>query len=183
MAEATTAAELLDRLGDEQLVLAGTDLSAFVSSPATPGSLRLAIADPTPKRVELARRVVERGSAWRGRSEIWFTPNGLLTEGGKLAFAFPGVEPNFAADVDDVTEHFGISVPRSTLDTEIGHQSLSIIWLGRLLSSALREIGVEPDVILGHSLGEWTAMIESEVVPTQIIDDESANSPQGERPV
>ena len=171
VAEATTAAELLDRLGDEQLVLAGTDLSAFVSSPATPGSLRLAIADPTPKRVELARRVVERGSAWRGRSEIWFTPNGLLTEGGKLAFAFPGVEPNFAADVDDVTEHFGISVPRSTLDTEIGHQSLSIIWLGRLLSSALREIGVEPDVILGHSLGEWTAMIESEVVPTQIIDE------------
>ena len=37
--------------------------------------------------------------------------------------------------------------------------------LGRLLDLALRAAGHTPDVYAGHSLGEWTGMVVSELVP------------------
>src|SRR5205814_7244275 len=39
---------------------------------------RLGIVDPTAKRLGLARRIAALGQAWRGRSDIWFSPAPLL---------------------------------------------------------------------------------------------------------
>ncbi|MFD0536355.1 ketoacyl-synthetase C-terminal extension domain-containing protein [Actinomadura luteofluorescens] len=35
---------------------------------------RLAIVGPTARRLDLARALVQRGTAWRGRSDVWFSP-------------------------------------------------------------------------------------------------------------
>ncbi|MER7543319.1 beta-ketoacyl synthase N-terminal-like domain-containing protein [Spirillospora sp. NPDC127506] len=119
---------------------------------------RLAIVGPTPRRLELARAVVQRGTAWRGRSDVWFSPRPLLAEGGRLAFLFPGFEPAFAPRVADVAEHFGMPDPGLTGRTDLIGHAADVLGAGRLLAAALAELGVEADVMAGHSLGEWTAM-------------------------
>lgn len=130
---------------------------------------RIAIVAPTPRRLDLARAVVQRGTAWRGRSDVWFSPRPLLAEGGRLAFLFPGFEAAFDPRVDDVAEHFGLPEPETTGRTDLAGHAADIVAAGRLLASALAELGVEPDVAAGHSLGEWTAMITAGMVEPEAV--------------
>ena len=70
---------------------------------------------------------------------MWFEPEGLLTSGGRLAFLFPGVEPEFAPNVADVATHFGLpDLPDLTGRPALEAQSLGIIAVGRLLADAPR---------------------------------------------
>ncbi len=166
MATGDDLAAVAAQLADDDAVLAGSDLETL----RAPGPLRLAIADPTPKRIELARKVVDRGQAWRGRNDVWFAPEGLIAAGGRVAFAFPGVEPTFEARVDDVAAHFGVGaelVPRSS---DLERQGANIMYVGRLLTEALAALNVRPDVVVGHSLGEWTAMLVAGAVTREAID-------------
>ncbi|MCX4751519.1 polyketide synthase dehydratase domain-containing protein [Kitasatospora sp. NBC_01287] len=122
---------------------------------------RVAIADPTAKRLALARRALARGRAWRGRGDVWYAPQPLLGPGraGRTAFLFPGLEGEFAPRVDDVADHFGL--PRPDLAggvADVGRHGAGVVAVGRLLDQALRRIGVRPDAVAGHSVGEWTAM-------------------------
>lgn len=133
--------------------------------PEGAGPCRLAIAGPTAERLRLARKVVERASPWRGRQDVWFTDRPLLTD-GKLALLFPGFEPEPAGSVDDISDHFGM--PRLALNRRgwkdggsgvMIDVSVDIVAMGCFLADALHRLGIEGDLLAGHSLGEWTAMI------------------------
>ncbi|OKK16037.1 beta-ketoacyl synthase [Streptomyces sp. CB00455] len=135
------------------------------------GPVRLGIVGPTPKRLALARRIVAKGEAWQGRGDVWFSPRPLLGGGGRgrTAFLFPGLEGEFTPRVEDIADHFGL--PRPPLEAPppgdgrvrepgggLGRHGLGVVAVGRLLDTALRRIGVVPDAVAGHSVGEWTAM-------------------------
>ena len=159
-------AEVAAQLGDVDAVLAGSDLAALPAA----GPVRLAIADPTAKRLELARKVVDRGQPWRGRNDVWFAPEGLIATGGKVAFAFPGIEPTFDARVDDVARHFGVEAELVARSSDLERQGAGIMYVGRLLTEAFSALRIRPDVVVGHSLGEWTAMLVAEAVTREAID-------------
>jgi acyl transferase domain-containing protein/phosphopantetheinyl transferase len=151
---------------EELLARAG----AAATAPAAAGVCRLAIVAPTPRRLALARKVVERGRAWRGREDIWFTAEPLLAGEGSLAFLFPGFEPEFAPGLDDVAGHFGLPIPRLTGGTELHSRGADVVAVGRFLATALGELGVAPDLVAGHSLGEWTAMVAAGSYRAEAVD-------------
>ena len=133
--------------------------------------MRLAMLDPTPERRAIARKVLDRGKPWRGNHDIWFAPE-PLADGGKLAFVFPGVEATFAPNLDDVARALGVAAPaiaaaigaptRATLE----RRGAGVFALGRLLAARARAGSASrPTLIAGHSLGEWTGMVASEMIP------------------
>ena len=153
-------AGLLD--ADDSAVLAA-GLDTAHTHPAV-GRSRLGIVDPTAKRLALARRAVAKGRAWQGRNDVWFTPRPLLGAppgSGKLAFVFPGLEGDFDPQVDDIAAHFGLPPLASGTTArvgDVGRHGSAVFGVGRLLDAALRRMGVVPDAVAGHSVGEWTAM-------------------------
>ncbi len=160
-------AELLDRDDAAVRALGGSE------SPVN--GCRLGIVDPTPQRLAMTRRVVAKGAAWRGRNNVWFSPQPLLATqpSARIAFVFPGLEAEFEPRVNDVAEHFGL--PR--LDTSadnLGRHGAAVFAVGRLLDRALRRLRIVPDAVAGHSIGEWTAMISagmhSEVDAEQVVE-------------
>ncbi|QFU91556.1 beta-ketoacyl synthase N-terminal-like domain-containing protein [Amycolatopsis sp. YIM 10] len=134
------------------------------------GPVRLAIADPTPKRLAAARKAVAKGKPWRGRNDIWFSPEPLLSGGGKIAFVFPGLEAEFEPRAEDVAAHFGL--PWSAPDASVlGGHGAGVFQLGRLLDAALRRMNVIPDAVAGHSVGEWTAMACGGIYDQSAVDE------------
>ncbi len=168
---ATTTDEMSRRLAapDDEL-LAGVTTSATVVPDG--GPVRLAVVEPSARTLALARKVVARGTPWQGRSDVWFTAEPLLADPTKkVAFLFPGFEPEFEPRVDDVADHFRMARPRLSGGDELLERSLDIIAVGRLLADALGRLGVRSDVMAGHSLGEWTAMIASGLYERAAIDE------------
>ena len=138
--------------------------------PEAPGPARLALVDPTPARLARARRVIEAGVPWRGREGIWFSPRALGTDGGKVAFLFPGVDAAFEPRVEDVAERFELPLPAFLEAEGIEEQGMGIVGVSRLLDRVLRRLGLEPDAVAGHSIGEWTAMIASGAIGEDAAD-------------
>lgn len=149
-------------------------VSVSEGSPAS-GPTRLAVIDPSPRRLELARRVVEQSKPWRGRDGVWFEPRGLLLDGGRLALLFPGVEPTFEPRVEDVARLFDLQglvdpiLQATALDDSVNGSGLhrrarGIIAVGRLFHRVFQKLGVEADMVAGHSLGEWTAELAAGVI-------------------
>lgn len=144
------------------------------------GRSRLGIVDPTAKRLALARRAVAKGRSWRGRGDVWFTPEPLLGAdgGGRVAFVFPGLEAEFQPHVSDVAEHFGLSgllpqarAGRPAQVADVGRHGAEVVGVGRVLDAALRRIGIVPDAVAGHSVGEWTAMIAGGLFAGPAVDE------------
>ncbi|MFJ9710065.1 beta-ketoacyl synthase N-terminal-like domain-containing protein [Streptomyces sp. NPDC101234] len=164
--DATLAAD------DSAVLVAGLD-------PAHPhpqaGPVRLGIVDPTAKRLALARRAVGRGRAWQGRNDVWFRPAPLLHT-GRLVFVFPGLEGEFTPRVDDIATHFGLPTvtggpaAQDVRVGDVGRHGFGVVGVGRLLDSALRRMGVTPDAVAGHSVGEWTAMVAAGLYSGEQVD-------------
>jgi len=160
-----SASDVLALLADDDAVLAGS-----LPDRVGIGPVRLAIAEPTPRRLRLARQVVEKGTAWRGRNDLWFSPAGLLSSGGRVAFLFPGLEGGAGTEVADVVAHFGLDLEQHPHLSEIGREATGLVHSGRALTAALADLGVAPDAVVGHSLGEWTAMMVAGVIPDAMVD-------------
>ncbi|MFB9685222.1 beta-ketoacyl synthase N-terminal-like domain-containing protein [Amycolatopsis plumensis] len=136
------------------------------------GPVRLGIVDPTEKRLALARKALARGRAWRGRNDVWFADRPLLGPGGgKIAFLFPGLESELTLNCADVARHFGLPWQHADVEVgDVGRQGAAVFELGRLLHAALGRLGVTPDAVAGHSLGEWTAMAVAGVYAEAEVD-------------
>jgi acyl transferase domain-containing protein len=153
------------------------------------GAARLLVFDPTPERRARAEEVAAKGKPWRGKEGIWFSPSPLLLEGapaesasaprgakphepprGPIAFAFPGLDAAFAPRVDDLAARFGFPVPDGVDAASIEETGVGIIGTNRLVDRALRACGVEPDLLLGHSIGEWSGMIAAGMVPDDVVE-------------
>lgn len=139
---------------------------------ANPGAARVGLVDPTPKRRARAAKAVRAGKRRRGRDGLWHTPDGLLAGGGKLCFLYPGVEAVFEPRVADVAEHFGLSAPALIAGdaTALESQGVGVIQVARLLTAALSRCGIVPDVMAGHSIGEWSGMIASGMIGESELD-------------
>ncbi|MET9085937.1 beta-ketoacyl synthase N-terminal-like domain-containing protein [Streptomyces sp. NPDC004237] len=171
------AADTPDRLA----ALLAADDSAVLAAGLAPegthpgaGPVRLGIVDPTAKRLALARRAVGKGRAWQGRNDVWFRPAPLLRTGG-LAFVFPGLEGEFTPRVDDIAAHFGLPtvagpVVEDVRVGDVGRHGFGVVGVGRLLDTALRRMGVVPDAVAGHSVGEWTAMAVAGLYSGEQVD-------------
>ncbi len=173
MLAGSSSQEILAQLGsasDDGDLLARDDLA----SPPE-GSVRLAMVGATAKRLAVARRVVAQGRPWRGRSDLWFTTDGLLdpagSHAGRLAFIYPGVEPEFAPQVDDVAALLDVPAPDIESGGIIGFQAAAIVTVGRLLHRALGVCGITPDVAAGHSIGEMTATLMAGMAPEDVYDE------------
>jgi acyl transferase domain-containing protein/phosphopantetheinyl transferase (holo-ACP synthase) len=131
---------------------------------------RLAIVDPTPARIARAREIVAKGRPWRGRDGVWFSPEGLVSQGGRVAFLFPGVDASFEPRVDDVAAHFDLPVPEHTVATNLEEVGIGIVGVNRLLHRVLGALGVKADVIAGHSVGEWSGMLAAGIFTDDALD-------------
>ncbi|MEU2713078.1 beta-ketoacyl synthase N-terminal-like domain-containing protein [Streptomyces sp. NPDC007205] len=166
-------------VADLAVALAADDSAVLGAGldPARPhtgaGPVRLGIVAPTAKRLALARRAVAKGGAWQGRSDVWFRPAPLLGRpGGRLAFVFPGLEGDFTPRTDDIAAHFGLT-PSPGTDVrvgDVGRHGFGVVGVGRLLDQALRRMGVVPDAVAGHSVGEWTAMAAAGLYAPDQVD-------------
>jgi len=134
------------------------------------GPCRVVVLEPSPARIDRAIAIVERGAPWHGREDIYFAPASL---GGKIVFAFPGVDAAFRPRLADVAAHLREPLPAELAAgaTAIETIGAGLVGAARIVGRALDGLGIAPDALCGHSVGEWSAMIaagifdEREVAP------------------
>lgn len=132
---------------------------------ATPQSApcRLAIIAPDAKKLATARKAIASGKPWQGRQQIWFSPAGLLSEGGKLAFVFPGVDSSFEPQAADLAAYFGAPLPpyceAQDPSVSLSRMVVGLLGFNRYLFDRLGELGIRASAYAGHSVGEWSAML------------------------
>lgn len=151
---------------DDVLLLArpthGTLLTALESGEKETGSgnYRVAIFEPTPERIAKAIKIVAKNNIWRNKQDIWYTHEPLLINGGKTAFLFPGLDGLAGGEIDSVADYFQLpryEASETSEEQSVFNTAMKLLEKSRILDSALKKLGVKPDVNAGHSLGEWLA--------------------------
>lgn len=151
---------------DEVLLLARPTHEALIAAleigekETGSGNYRVAVFEPTPERIAKAIKIVTKKNTWRNKQDIWYTHEPLLANGGKTAFLFPGLDGLAGGEIDTVAAYFNL--PRFEA-TETGDEqsvfntAMKLLEKSRILDSAIKKLGVKPDMNAGHSLGEWLA--------------------------
>lgn len=123
------------------------------------GNYRIALFNPTPERIKKAIKIVSRDLPWRNKQDIWFTNDPLISKGGKVAFLFPGLDGLSGGEVESVAEYFKLPRFESAQATSDGvlDAALQLLERSRIMDTALKQLGIIPDLNAGHSLGEWLA--------------------------
>lgn len=132
------------------------------------GDYRLIVFNPTEERLEKAKKLIEKDKPWKGRMDIWFSNKPLLKKDGKIAFLFPGFDPDVNAEIDSVIERFNLA-PMENLFEEnpmLAH-TLKLYQKNKRLNTALRKLNVTPDMYAGHSIGEWHAAEAAGFIPDE----------------
>ncbi len=152
-------------------------LDPAAPAPIGEGRWRLAIIEPDAKRLALARKLVDKGKPWHGRSQIYFSGDRLLAD-GKTAFLFPGVDSFFNPQLQDVAEYFDLPLPDycEKLDParELLKVGLGLTGVNKLLNQVLNRLAIRADAMAGHSIGEWSAMAASGCLSQALIDEVNA---------
>jgi 3-oxoacyl-(acyl-carrier-protein) synthase/phosphopantetheinyl transferase/malonyl CoA-acyl carrier protein transacylase len=149
---------LLARNSQEELVTALKSGDKNIGA----GKYRLALFHPDPKRIDLALRIIQKDKPWRNKQDIWFTNEPLLLNNGKIAFMFPGldmpsVQSLLTGNFKALADYFNLPT-YSIDDHEEGLKQLIVLDEARRLTDiCLKKLGVLPDVVAGHSIGELTA--------------------------
>ena len=141
-------------------------MAALENTEDTPGDgqYRIAVFDPTPERIKKAIKIVSRNIPWRNKQDIWFTNEPLLQQGGKMAFVFPGLDGLAGAEADSVAEYFNIRQEKITGPAGLLNDALEVFNRSSIIDTALKKLGIWPDMAAGHSLGEWLASRSSGLV-------------------
>ncbi len=136
------------------------------------GPFKIAVAEPEPERLKRAITAIEKGSARRGRDGLFYNAGAGVLVDGKLAFLFPGIEATFSVppDVAALEAKVGRTLTLPQSGTDLERQGVGVIEVARLLTGALAALGVSADVMAGHSIGEWAAMIASGSLPGGEVD-------------
>ena len=151
---------LLERESAAQLMAA---LDAQTLEPGL-GPMRLAMLDATPATRNKARRVIERELTSNGREGVFYARQRLLEGGGRLAFLFPGLDARFEPRVDDLAQFLGEANPEFTSPSTLEEHCAEILRVNMLVFRALGRLGIQPDLLAGHSIGEWAALAAGGVV-------------------
>lgn len=165
---ARSPAELQAQLVEEAHLLTRDD----TRFPPRGGPCRLAILNANEQRLALARRILDGGTPWRGRKDVWFTTRPVIHQSSeRVAFMFPGLEQRFDPVLDDVATHFDLPCPDLTrAGQSVRDHSIALLATGQFLERALRKIGVEPAAVAGHSIGEWNAMVSAGMMSSASLD-------------
>lgn len=158
---------------DEVLLLARSSKEALLAAlengekETGQGPYRIALFDATEERIRKAIKIVSKDQPWRNRQDIWFTNEPLLQSGGKLAFVFSGLDGLGSGEVDSIADYFHL--PHTVGGTRSGEAgvldaALKLLDKSTLLDTALKQLGIWPDMNAGHSMGEWLAVRSSELV-------------------
>ena len=140
------------------------------------GPARAALIGPDREKLLTAARLARAGKSRRGREGLWLTDQGLMTpaerssNAGKLALMFPGIESTFAPRIDDLCARLGIATPHLYAPHDLGERGVSVVRLGLALDRCFKTLGVKPDLLCGHSIGEWTGMITAGYFPEEDIE-------------
>lgn len=151
---------LLARHSHEELI------HALETSDGRPGEgkYRVAVFDPTPERIKKAVKIASKNIAWRSKQDIWYTSEPLLQNEGKIAFVFPGLDALSAGEVDSVAAYFNIPQEHMVRTEGLLNDALKIFNKSSILDTAVKQLGILPDMAAGHSLGEWLASRSSGLV-------------------
>ncbi|MFO1314001.1 MAG: beta-ketoacyl synthase N-terminal-like domain-containing protein [Burkholderiales bacterium] len=128
------------------------------NEPGGSGPVRVALFEPTAERRTRARAAITAGRERHGRDGIHVTPKGLIAAGGRVAFLFPGIEAEFAPEVDSLASALGVAPP-DVAAPDLEHQALRVLLLSRFLLRAAEAVGLRADMLAGHSIGEWSGMV------------------------
>jgi 3-oxoacyl-(acyl-carrier-protein) synthase/malonyl CoA-acyl carrier protein transacylase/phosphopantetheinyl transferase len=154
---------------DEVLLLARQSNEALITALETQdftegsGNYRIAVFNPTPERLKKATKIATKNNPWRNKQDIWYTNSPLLNNGGKIAFVFPGLDGLAGGEVTTVADYFNIATDTDTKAEGLLSEALGILNKSRVLDTALKQLGIKPDMNAGHSLGEWLAARSSEL--------------------
>lgn len=119
---------------------------------------RLVIFEPTPKRIEKAKRLIMNDKPWRGRMDIWFSNEPVLSEGGRVAFMFPGYQEEEHAEILELGGQFGVEGFNVDTGIEYVDRSSHIYTETNIIDAILKKVGVKSNINVGHSFGEWFAL-------------------------
>lgn len=159
-------------------IIAGAPVAAL-SSVFSDAPCRLAMLTPDARRLATARKIVSAGKAWPGRQQIWFSPQGMLSSGGKLAFVFPGVDSVFNPQAADLARHFQRALPAhcESLDPaqDLPKVVLGLLGFNRFMHDTLLALGLQPQAYAGHSIGEWSAMLAAGLMDQALSDRTNAS--------
>jgi acyl transferase domain-containing protein/phosphopantetheinyl transferase (holo-ACP synthase) len=129
----------------------------------TGGDYRIVIFAPDEDRIRKAITIVSKDKPWRGRLDIWFSNQAVLTNGGKIVYLFPGLVTQAASETDTISEIFDLEYMDALLSTQDQREHTQLgmknFFATMLCMQALSKLGIEADLFAGQSIGEWNAAV------------------------